>query len=188
MKKPEHTFTVGIDPPKPGRHSAPAILLAVDPSLHALGFALYDQSLEARGADRYDIKSGAWRSGVLHPKGSSRLEKWRHAAEMLCAEAADRRPTHLVIEWPIFLGGMRGEIAASRGDTLEIAGLVGYIAGHYRLPADHVTLYTLLQWKGSVPKRVTLYKFERLFGCDPKTVAPHYTDDVIDAAAGNWQD
>ena len=44
-----------------------------------------------------------------------------------------------------------------------------------------MTLYTPLEWKGAVPKRVTLYKFERLFGCDPKTVAPHYTDDVIDA-------
>jgi hypothetical protein len=157
------------------------ILLSIDPSLCALGFALYDQSFEARETDRYNIRSGAWRSGVVHPEGGSRIEKWRHAAETLCAEAADRRVTHLVIEWPIFFGGMRGKIAASRGDTLEIAGLAGYIAGHYHLRADHVTLYTPLEWKGAVPKRVTLAKFERLFGCDPKTVAPHYTDDIIDA-------
>ena len=156
-------------------------LLSIDPSLHSLGFALYNQSLEARGTDRYDIKSGAWRYGCVHPKGASRQEKWRHALQALVAKAADWRMTHLVIEWPIFFATQRGMIAASRGDTLEIAGLVGYIAGHYRLPADHVTLYTPLQWKGAVPKRVTLYKFERLFGCDPKTVAPHYTDDVIDA-------
>ena len=156
-------------------------LLSIDPSLHSLGFAFYDRSLEAVGAGRYNIRSCAWRFGCVHPKGASRQEKWRHAVRALVAEVADWRMTHLVIEWPIFFATQRGRIAASRGDTLEIAGLVGYITGYYHLRADQVTLYAPLEWKGAVPKRVTLAKFERLFGCDPKTVAPHYTDDIIDA-------
>jgi hypothetical protein len=101
------------------------VLLAVDPSLHNLGFAFFNLSYPE---NRFDITSRrSWRFGVVHPKGGSRQEKWENAFDQLRA-CCDWQPTHLAAEWPSFFASMRGKIAASRGHTLELSGIVGYLA------------------------------------------------------------
>jgi hypothetical protein len=159
------------------------MLVAIDPSVNNLGWASYDVNL---GQNLYDIDSGAWKFGLIHPKSGGRQEmpyKWRDAFYKLKVALEGGWPTHMAAEWPNFFSGYRGKIAAMRGHTLGLAGQVGYIAGRFGLRAEAVLLCSPQQWKGSVPKRVTQAKFLRLFG--PEKAALHvvrnYSDDTIDA-------
>jgi Holliday junction resolvasome RuvABC endonuclease subunit len=154
-------------------------LLSIDPSLYSLGWALYSAT---QGAGRYDdIVGGAWRYGCIHPKGTTRVEKWSDVLFRLVAQMGDWAISHLVAEWPAYFASTRGKIAAQSGHTLELAGMIGYIAGRLSMRPERIALYTPQQWKGSVPKSATRAKFIRTFGDSSRLIANCHTDDVIDA-------
>lgn len=72
----------------------------------------------------------------------------------------------LVLEWPMFYDSERGHVAARQGDTINLAGIAMFIAGHFRIPHQKIHLYTAPDWKGSVPKQVTGRRFFKQFGVD----------------------
>lgn len=158
------------------------IIVAIDPSMLNLGWAAYNCNL---GENRYDIGSNAWRFGLIHPRARQKECQycWRDSFVKLKRGLEDWRPTHFASEWPTFYASTKGKIAASCGYTIDLAGMVAYLAGRFGLPPDFITLWKPEQWKGSVPKHVTKAKFIRLFGGgeDADYVARNYSDDVIDA-------
>jgi hypothetical protein len=155
------------------------IVLAIDPSTRNLGWACCDLSRAGPQPDIYDTE--VWQSGVIHPQGIEIHHKWQDAYEQLAAElrASDSCPTHLVMEWPTFFGGMRGKIAASCDHTINLAGMAAGIIAWFRLPAANVSLLTPAQWKGSVPKEVTRRRLEKAFRVDSSKLS----DDEVDAIA-----
>jgi hypothetical protein len=85
---------------------------------------------------------------------------------------------HLVMEYPTYQAGMRGKLAAIRGDTLKLAFLCGYLVA--KITAQKVYLATPIEWKGNVPKAVTQ---ERLRAKGYKFTTPDEADAL---ALGLW--
>jgi hypothetical protein len=144
------------------------ILLAIDPSITVMGWALFDGS---HASHIYDLR--AWQYGRIRPKGSTIQTKWEDAAQKLDkAVSGDLSPDILVSEWPAYFINLKGVLAAKSGSNFPLCGLTGYLMGHFGFRGAEVTLYEPSKWKGSVPKRVTLYKFRRKFsdGASPATV------------------
>jgi len=155
------------------------LLLAIDPSVNNLGWAIFDFSM---GGEMYDISSKGWRYGLIHPKGINLQYKWKDAYFKLKEVIGrDRHITHLAAEWPMYFNGMRGKLAAQQNFTVNLASLIGYLVGKLGVKAEFVSLWTPVQWKGSVPKYVTSSKFVRLFGQAARQVANTQSNDVIDA-------
>ncbi|MEM4720683.1 MAG: hypothetical protein QXT73_01300 [Candidatus Methanomethylicaceae archaeon] len=81
----------------------------------------------------------------------------------------------VLMEFPSFQGGVRGEIAAREGVTIKLAWLCGIIEGRLSLP---VTKVTFNQWNGQVPKDVTCKRFTEIFklDVDPRSIQNNYVD------------
>jgi hypothetical protein len=144
------------------------ILLAIDPSITVMGWALFDGS---HASHIYDLR--AWQYGRIRPKGSTIQAKWEDAASKLDkAVVGDLSPDILVGEWPAYFINLKGVLAAKSGSNFPLCGLTGYLMGHFGFRGTQVTLYGPSKWKGSVPKHVTLAKFKRKFsdGASPATV------------------
>jgi Holliday junction resolvasome RuvABC endonuclease subunit len=156
------------------------IILAVDPSMNSLGWAAHNLNL---GENRYDINSDAWRFGLIRPRSRSEhcQYRWENAASRLREALDDWEPTHMALEYPTFFDSTAGKIAAMQGYTLDLAGMVGYIMGRFKMPPDAVTLWKPEQWKGTVPKHITQAKFVRLYGDSASYIVKNYPDDVSDA-------
>jgi hypothetical protein len=156
------------------------LLLAIDPSINNLGFAIYDMG---KGKDQYNLDSGAWTYGLINPKGKYLQHRWRDAYRQLVDHWLEGRMiTHLVSEWPTFFKSEKGLIAAQEGYTIEIASIVAYLAGRLNVKADYISMFTPQRWKGSVPKHVTEGKFKRLFGEGAsKALRRGISNDVVDA-------
>jgi Holliday junction resolvasome RuvABC endonuclease subunit len=150
------------------------ILLAIDPSVNNLGFACVDF--------REDIADlGNWKYGLIHPEGKYIQHKWKDAYTKLRNRLEETKITHYAAEWPSYFDSQKGRIAAQEGYTVNLAGMVAYIAGRLRVKGDYIALWTPQQWKGSVPKEVTVRKFIRLFGRKAERVSKIVSSDVIDA-------
>jgi hypothetical protein len=152
-------------------------LLATDPSVRSLGYAVCRLPSRGDTANVYD--RGLWLSGVIQPQGLDLQSKWVDAYEQLaaCLRKADTWPTHLVAEWPQFFPSVKGRTAACQDYTIGLAGMAAGIVGWFRLPASRVTLWTPTQWKGSMPKAVTRKRVEMVFQSDLRALG----DDEIDA-------
>jgi Holliday junction resolvasome RuvABC endonuclease subunit len=157
------------------------IVLGVDPSVKNLGWAVCN--IERGSSDYYDLDGGAWTFGLIHPKGRNLQYKWKDAFFQLRAilEADDHWPSHFASEWPSFFNSMKGRLAAQQNYTVDIASIVGFLAGQFNFRSENITLWTPNQWKGSVPKYVTEHKFVRVFGQPAKKLVRVLSDDVVDA-------
>lgn len=160
------------------------ILLALDPSIRSMGWALVNLN-EAEGNDYYDIgNKGLWNYELItmHPTKSIQY-RWEQAFLQLEAafELQGVIPTHLASEWPMFFNTMRGKIAAQKNHTLNLSSMVGYLAGKLNVKNEHIVLWTPMQWKGTAPKNVTRNQFIYYFGESAKPLAKTASDDVIDA-------
>jgi hypothetical protein len=155
------------------------ILLAIDPSVNSLGFACYNMGA---GGNQFDLDSGAWKYGTIHPVGKYVQHKWRDIYTKLIGRLEGLTPTHYAAEWPTYFSGQKGMIAAQEGYTIDLAGVVGYLAGRIGFKVDWIALWTPQQWKGSVPKSVTEGKFVRLFGDSAKrAIKRGISGDAIDS-------
>jgi hypothetical protein len=155
------------------------ILLSIDPSVNNLGYALYNMGV---GEEMYNLNSDAWLYGTVYPHGKYMQHKWRDAYRQLGVRLDGLVPTHFASEWPCFFSGEKGRIAAQLGYTIDLAGIVGYLAGRFGVNADWISLWKPQQWKGSVPKYVTERKFVRLFGLGAKkAISRGISNDAIDA-------
>lgn len=84
----------------------------------------------------------------------------------------------LVVEWPTYYSGARGQIAAQKGYTINLAGIGMYIAGYFQVDFHRLFLYTAPDWKGTVKKAVTARRFFRLFGLSEMKI-DHDTIDAV---------
>lgn len=158
------------------------IVLAIDPSIKNLGWACLNLN-KVEDGDYYNLSSEGWSFGLIHPKGRNTQHRWKDTYLQLkmVLDEDKQWPTHYASEWPVFFDSTKGRIAAQQNYTIDLAAIVGYIAGQFKFKPDYQTLWTPGQWKGSVPKHVTEHKFVRLFGRSAERLSRTLSNDVIDA-------
>lgn len=139
--------------------------LAIDPSvMNRAGWATLDVERDANGKlTKEDWHWGCWEINGMNFK-------------MRCTDLKDyieRDIGHfdmLIGEWPCFYAGQKGEIAARQGWTINLAGILMYVAGWFQVGHKKLQLFTAPEWKGTVPKQVTARRFYKLFGINSMNV------------------
>lgn len=130
------------------------LVLSIDPSVRELGFA----ALQIENDKRH------WYWGLIKPEGFNFIGKLFDICEMLIQYLPvpiDGNSIELVIEWPQFFNSAKGQTAAVQGDTLLLAGVNAFIVGYFQI--RKTTLRTAVEWKGSVPKQITMRRFLKQF-------------------------
>lgn len=207
MEKDIHQVLSNISYKKgSGKMSDLPILLAIDPSVRSLGWAIVNLN---KIKDKYSDDIGRIRSGrevdltgycdlsieglwsydrvqMQSTKGvdpSIVKYRWKEAFTGIRAymDLEGIEPTHFASEWPTFFNSTKGYIAATQNYTVGLASMVGYLAGQFNFKSEHITLWTPLQWKGSVPKHVTANRFIQAFGESAEKLSRILSDDIIDA-------
>ncbi len=140
------------------------IYLAIDPSYaNRAGWATYDD------------KTQEWEWGSYEVDGMNfKIRCWNLFNSL---NRNQGKPDHLILEWPTYYAGERGQIAAQQSYTINLAGIVMFIVGAFAMLAKDYTLYTAPQWKGSVSKQVTARRFFKMFNVQLNQV----DQDTIDA-------
>ena len=178
------------------------ILLAIDPSVRDLGWAMIN--LNKIGEEGYGniLDYSVWSYGIIEMKSTNQVDpkivkyRWKEAYEKMVA-AMDWRPTHFASEWPTFFDSERGRIAAVNNYTVGIASMVGYLAAAFDFHPDDIRLYTPIEWKGMIGKEIVREKFIKLFGPEGSPQEPairrldkQLSDDTIEAImiARYWLD
>lgn len=142
-------------------------LLALDPSINFVGWCCFNS------VKKEETKRWSW--GTIRLEGSN----YQMRLMMLIQEIEELGLldcAHLIGEWPTFFAGEKGHIAAHQNYTIDLAGVVAYLAGSMGLDHRHWHLSTATTWKGSVPKTVTQKKFLRIFGKRFIDVSEHAID------------
>lgn len=85
---------------------------------------------------------------------------------------------YLVLEYPQYMGGLKGRIAAQQGYTLDLAYVCGYFTAAFNLSRLRTHLFTPMQWKGTRPKSATLAEYKRKFP-EQKWSSEHSVDAVM---------
>ena len=143
--------------------------LSIDPSVNKCGWCIAENA----GGQIVD-----WMGGTIEPEGRGIIWKSQDLFEQLRDELNGCLIRHLVIEWPMFYGGAKGQMAAQQGYTIDLAAIAMYVAGRLLVPHKDIYLYTAPQWKGMVPKVKTLAMFKAMFG---EAAAEGLDDNAIDA-------
>ena len=148
-------------------------ILALDPSaMHKTGWATVHLEWENGEtlplAKRGKLTREEWDWGFWEIDGWNFQCRCNDLKEHIIATVDEF--DQLVIEWPMFYGSSKGQIAAEKGYTINLAGLAMYIAGWFQVHWKDVHLYTAPSWKGTVKKAITARRFYRLFGLSEMTV------------------
>lgn len=133
-------------------------ILCIDPSIRNIGFSVL------RVINRQEIS--VWTDGTYKANpDSSILQICEATCRVIHRKIAtiEKQLDYIVIEYPQFMMGDKGLIAAQKGYTLDLAMVCGYLAAHFMLGSTRTTYYTPTQWKGQMPKSATLAKFKRKF-------------------------
>ena len=101
-----------------------------------------------------------WKWGLIRPQGFNYIGKLYDIAEMLSLYL-EEQPTEFVVEWPQFFNSAKGATAAVQGDTILLAGVCSFLMGYFKIRDS--TLRTAVEWKGSVPKQITMRRFLKHF-------------------------
>lgn len=139
-------------------------ILAIDPSVNQCGWATVEITETSA-----EFKWGMWEiSGINF--------------QMRCADIRDYIISDVgefdefVGEWPMYYDSEKGRVAAKQGFTINLAGIVMFIAGWFQIIHQRLHLYTAPEWKGTVPKAVTARRFFKVFGVDSATVDHNAVD------------
>lgn len=139
--------------------------LGVDPSVNDVGLALYDdQTLRLRTATFHPLREGRNTTNIA-------VQIVRHIKISLLQ--GEKGPDVMVLEHPQWENSERGHKAAARGYTLDLAYLIGFIAGSMGLAGNKIWTPTPLEWKGNAPKTAIGHRFWKRFGIDPEAVTDH---------------
>lgn len=137
------------------------IILGVDPSVKNIGLALFDTHTQKLSLDEFH---------PIRTKETSiasiGVQIARHI--LIAFLQGKKRPDKIIIEYPEFQGSERGLIAAQRGYTLDLAFVVGYLAGSLGIAARDVYTPTPSEWKQNLPKKAVELRFKRRFLVDTK--------------------
>lgn len=140
-------------------------IVAIDPSINDVGWAVVD-GLQRSESGVWDNSKADWKWGHWLIQGISLPYKLREIVEWMIIEFDGMNPEEdwLVLEWPAFFGSPKGQAAAKQGHTINLAGVVGYIAGFFRMLPQNTHLVTANQWKGNVPKEITRMRLFKALG------------------------
>ena len=141
--------------------------LAIDPSVNDVGYCL-------KVGDEWDI--GCINTAKCHDLMSKVTYIVHSIYNIIKKYGVIEDLQELIFEYPTFMVSIKGQIAAQKGYTIDLGFVIGYITAALKIPEHRVVFYKPIQWKGSVPKRVTDAKFKRLFNCSHRT-----TDHEVDA-------
>lgn len=141
------------------------IILAIDPS-----------AARRTGWATYNTLTHEWEWGDIPIEGFNFKVRCQNLVDSISATVGEFE--QLVCEWPTFYGSQRGHIAAQQGYTINLAGVVMFIAGWFHVAPRDLTLYTAPVWKGSVPKQVTARRFFKIFKIHPRSIS-HDTIDAV---------
>lgn len=142
-------------------------ILAIDPSVNEFGWARWEREHLTEGP-------GKWTWGLIRPEGLNYIGKCQDTVEKLLEVGEFNE---VVAEWPQFFNNPRGHTAAAAGHTINLAGMVMFIVGQYRILPGYIHLRTASEWKGSVSKEITMQKFLRHF----KTPRYRLNHNIVDA-------
>lgn len=129
------------------------VILAVDPSIRELGWAI-------QTTKPYNFYRGC----ISIPQGLLLPEVLGGIGERIPVDKFGKI-TELVVEYPeFFQGSQKGAVAAVNGTTFGLAAIAGYLQGFYGLTHRQVFHYRPSEWKGQIPKAGMMYRFKRRFG------------------------
>lgn len=138
-------------------------ILAIDPSVNNVGVALLQKG---NGIVKWDTR-------LIQPDCDGlvyRTDQILKTIPRFCLDhgVGYRDMTNLVMEYPTFMGGTKGLIAAQEGYTIDLAFVLGTIRGIFIpiIASPNIFLYTPRQWKGQKPKSATKAQHKRIFGFD----------------------
>lgn len=159
-------------------------IIAIDPSVNDVGWAVCS-GLYRDDDDVWKDEKSEWRWGVWNLTQHSYTFKLREVTEYIELFLGGMNEDDILVgEWPAFFGNsMRGAVAAKRGYTIDLAGILCYIAGWFRLPWKSVHFITAAQWKGSLPKEITKMRFFKALGVEAYKV----DHNAVDACMLLWE-
>lgn len=138
------------------------MILSIDPSIRHVGWATRSVTSNLP----------YWDHGTINiPQGKQLPDILVYIVDKLNAEACcGDPPSKLIIEFPeFFQGSEKGAIAAVQGTVLALPAIAGFLQAYYKLHPSKVFHYRPSEWKGQVPKKGMLYRFEQCFGYKAKT-------------------
>lgn len=105
--------------------------------------------------------------------------EWRLPSWMIVT--ADE-PIDVVIEYPQYLKSLKGQKSADRQDLTKLCFAAGILFASLKrqYPFAAFFLYTPMEWKGQVPKKVTKQRMIKLY---TDSMVKYLTEDAIDALA-----
>lgn len=131
--------------------------LSIDPSINDVGVCWYHPTLKEytwtliKPPKEFELPLKMWFIKKQLDKGLDILDS----------------VTELICEYPQFFNNERGATAATKGYTLDLACICGYMAGICKFAK--VYYYTPNEWKGQQTKHAIEGKFTRLFSEDLPT-------------------
>lgn len=130
--------------------------LAIDPSVNFVGVCFYYP----------DGKLYEW-SLLKPPKEFDLGQKLRYIERQLHKGLSQQldEVTEIICEYPQFFNNERGAASATKGYTLDLACICGFIAGICKFAK--VYYYTPNKWKGNLNKKHIEFRFARLFEGEP---------------------
>jgi len=147
-------------------------LMAIDPGLNSLGWAIWEANNRSDMPDRV---------GLLHaPRKLSLPDRSLFLAEALDALLPEEEECEVVSEYPAYHGRVKGW---DSGDLQKLVFLVGFLAGYFF--RFHFTPVTPGEWKGQLPKDVVIRRLQKRLG---KSATKHFDKDIWDAVGiGLWK-
>lgn len=156
-------------------------IVAIDPSINTVGWAVVDGLTRDEETGVWDNSKADWKWGVWKISSNSLTYKLREIVEWMIIEFDGLDPDEdwLILEWPAFFGSAKGQVAAKQGYTINLAGVVGYIMGFFRMKPQNSFLITANEWKGNVPKEITRMRFFRALGVKQIYKVDHNAVDAV---------
>jgi len=153
----------------------PTQVLAIDPSLNSMGYAILDM-----------IEDSIIVSGTIKATNKERHEKTeKRITQQLCklsatlyGELRTGNIAYIIIEQPESWGAYKSMASQKSGDLLGLHILVGslfwwartwQLLTHQDRFKNPVHLIKVSKWKGQLQKRHTLKQVKRKYDCNPQT-------------------
>ncbi len=158
-------------------------ILALDPSVNEVGWAVVTGMWRDEDGVWHD-ENAEWKWGMWKLSALSYTFKLHELREYIDLWLGGLEEGDLFVgEWPAFFDNMRGNVAAKKGYTIDLAGILCYIMGYYRLPWQSICLLTAAQWKGNLPKEITKMRFFKALGVQAYKV----DHNAVDACMLLWE-
>lgn len=129
--------------------------LGVDPSVNDVGLAFYNDEAET-------LKTHTFKP-IRGERTTTNIAIQIVRFMQISILQGEKRPDYLVLEHPQWENSDRGHKAAAKGYTLDLAFLIGFIAGCSGLAGTKIFTPTPMEWKGNRPKTATEAQVKKKF-------------------------